>query len=362
MKNFILKIFLLAGLTVLPIITINFIIDPLQCFRVAKWYKPLFDSNERMQSACLARSYNYNSIILGASHVQNFDPVYLDQIFGFSTLKLTLAGSTFYEQNQLLDLAIKTGKVQNVVWGVDTNILNDDPKRTRGDVMAFPEHVFRPNLINNIKFLLDPYLIKHYFKMAAHYFLGVYSEYTDLRYLNNWEKSFTFSKERVLLYFDAVKKGKFEAMENTNTKLASIVPDDASKENINENILKIIKNNPQVHFKIFFPPYTTLRFVDLFVTNRPMLEMELDLKGYLIENLVSLENVEVFDFQDVREITQNLDNYKDLSHFSGTVNKYILDSLKSGRHRIRQGEERDSSKRLRAQIENFDFTDLESKK
>ena len=358
MPKLLVKIAILICITILPLALINFIIDPLQCFRVAHWYKPLYDPNERVQSACLARSHPYNSIILGASHVQNFDPEFINQSFNFSTLKLTLAGSTLYEQNKLLALAIKTGKVRNVIWGLDTNLLFDNPRRTRDDVSPLPEYIYKPSFFNDIIFLLDPYIIKHYVKMAAHTLIGVYDEYTSLRDLNNWGKKFTFSRARVLKYYAAVKTGRLKAMENSNLSLRPNSPDNVLRENIDENLLKVVRENPQVHFYIFFPPYTILRFADLYQSDRQMFAAERSLKSYLIHSLSGLKNVEIFDFQDVKEITHNFDNYKDFSHFSSSVDRYIIESLKSGRHRIKPGEEDKSLDRLRGQIESFDLDQL----
>lgn len=357
-KRFFVKIIFLVAITVAPLAVFNYIIDPLQCFRAAMWYKPLYDPNERVQSGCLARSHNYDTVIVGSSHVENVDPAFVDDTFGVSSVRLTIAASTLYEQNQVLSLAFERGVVKNVIWGLDTNILYDEPTRVRDDIVPFPYYIYEPKLFNNLLFLLDPYQIKHYAKMLVNDFTGKYNEFTDLRRLNSWENNFTFSGERVLDAFEAVNQGKMVAMQNTNEKLVVSDLSNLSTENIDKNVIELIKSNPDVHFTIYFPPYSILRFVELYNNDRQKLEAEWKLKNYIVSRLLDFKNVSVFDFQVDKEITHNLNNYKDLTHYSGAVDKYILSDLLAGRHQLKGGDENIFLNQLRAQIENFDFSDL----
>lgn len=50
--------------------------------------------------------------------------------------------------------------------------------------------------------------------------------------------------------------------------------------------------------------------------------------------LLPFGNVELFDFQPVADITHNLNNYKDLTHYSLEINEYIVKSFQNGQHRI----------------------------
>jgi len=353
MKQFILKSFLLISITILPLMLINYIVDPLQCFRPATWYKPLYDSNERVQSACLARSYQYDNIIIGASHSENFDPIEMDEIFRGKTLKLALAGSTLNEQQMVFNLALNTGQVKNVIWGVETNILNDDPNRVRDDIIKFPYHIYQPNLINNVKFLLDPYLIKHYVKIFLHEFFGKYDEYADLRYLNNWSHLFIFSKQRVLEIYNEIQTSGTRVMENDNLNNQNY-----STANLDQNIIKIIKGNPNVHFIIFFPPHSILRWVDLYDRNPAEFNQELELKKYLISKLIGMDNTSLFDFQSAEDVIYDLDNYKDLTHFSPRITEYIIDNFKSGGYSVSPNNISSSVESIKKQVAGFKMSKL----
>jgi hypothetical protein len=355
MKKLLLKIIILFSLTVLPLLAFNYIVDPLQCFRVAKWYAPLYDSNERVQSGCLARSHKYDTIIMGSSHVENIDSAVIDKVFGVSSIRLTVAASTVYEQNRVLNLALKTGQVKNVIWGLDTNILFDTSTRVRDDIVPFPSYIYEPNWYNNILFLLDPYIIKHYVKMLAHKFVGKYNEFTDLRTLNSWEQLFTFSEERVWQAYGSVKQGKMAAMQNTNEKLEVGDINNLSTENIDKNILDLIKANPQVNFTIYFPPYSILRFAQLYEIDQQKLAVEIKLKEYLVNKLLEQKNVQVFDFQLEKKITHDLNNYKDLTHYKKGVDAFIINALQGQKDRVIKDENRRYSfgAEILKQVEDF---------
>lgn len=329
MKKLLLKIIILFSLTVLPLLAFNYIVDPLQCFRVVKWYAPLYDSNERVQSGCLARSHKYDTVIMGSSHVENIDSAVIDKVFSVFSIRLTVAASTVYEQNRVLNLALNTDQVKNVIWGLDTNILFDTPTRVRDDIVPFPYYIYEPSWYNNLLFLLDPYIIKHYAKMLVHDFTGKYSEFIDLRTLNSWEQLFIFSEERVWQAYGSVKQGKMAAMQNTNETLEVGNINNLSTENLDKNILDLIRANPQVEFKIYFPPYSILRFAQLYETDQQKFAAEIKLKEYLVNKLLEQKNVQVFDFQLEKEITHDLNNYKDLTHYKKSVDDYIINALKN---------------------------------
>lgn len=345
------KIGLLLFLTVVPVMVINFIVDPLQCFRKPSWYEPLFDTNQRMQNPCLARSYEYDTIIVGTSNVENIDPRYADQRLGVDTLKLAMAGSTLHEQRQIAELALQTGKTDRLIWGIETALLGDDPSRVRDDVTRFPWHLYRADMLGDSLYLLDPYLTKHYAKMLANRVAGFNEQHTDVETLNMWEHLFEFSEERTLAFYELVK-GKNVKVMDTNTVILD------THDNIDQNVLATVDAYPDAQFDIFFPPYSILRFVHLATEDPEAYEIELRLKKYLIHALASRENVTVHDFQDVEDITHELNNYKDLTHYNAAINARVIDAIAYKTHVV---EDAQSIGRLHAQVEQYDISLIEAK-
>ena len=84
---------------------INFIVDPLQYYRRASWYPPHFSDNQRFQNPGLIRNYDYDTIVLGTSHSENFLASDIARILGRRALKLSISGSSIHEQSLTLRLA-----------------------------------------------------------------------------------------------------------------------------------------------------------------------------------------------------------------------------------------------------------------
>lgn len=112
--------FLLAAVVMysLAFMAFVYVIDPLQVYRAAS-YPPMFSEEERFQNPGLAKNYEYDTIIIGSSMTQNFVPSDVDRVFGGKTLKLSIEGSTAHEQYLTAKLALSTGQVKRVIWGLD---------------------------------------------------------------------------------------------------------------------------------------------------------------------------------------------------------------------------------------------------
>ena len=353
MRRFIKEALLLVGITVVPLMLFNFIVDPLQCHRQATWYAPLFDPNQRMQNACLARTQQYNTVIMGTSHVENFDPIHVNEALGTQTLRLATAGSTLHEQKTILNLALTTGRVERIVWGLDTNLLYDGPETFRDDITPFPHYIYKRTGL--ILYLLDPYLIKHYTKMAAHRLFGAYSQYTDLRYLNSWRYSnFSFGESYVIDRFHRIHAARTENAAN-GISFGPMIKDADAQTNMMHNVVHLVETHPDVHFDIVFPPFSILRYVSDQEWFPEYIENEFKAKALLIDTLLPFSNVTMHEFQSESDITHNLNNYKDLTHFSGDVNDIIIEAIARGTHMLAPETDTGTSviDALQGQIDNY---------
>ena len=108
-----------AILLAIGVALLTSIIDPLQFYHKATWYSPVFSTEQRYQNPGLARNYDYDTIIIGTSMTENFIPAEVDKALGGKTLKLSIRGSTADEHFKIASLALQTGKVKKVLWGLD---------------------------------------------------------------------------------------------------------------------------------------------------------------------------------------------------------------------------------------------------
>src|SRR6185437_11115210 len=111
----------MAGATALLVAaaaTTIFVLDPFQVLRPARGTPNLYGVPE-FQIPGLARFYPYDAVVIGTSTSNNFTPDDLAAALGWRAMNFALAGSSIDEQRAALDVALRTGKVRDVFWGLD---------------------------------------------------------------------------------------------------------------------------------------------------------------------------------------------------------------------------------------------------
>lgn len=300
-----------------------YIVDPLQMYRKASFYPVLFSSQERYQNAGLARSYDYDTIILGSSMTQNFVPSYVESVMGGEVMKLSIEGSTAMEQGTVGKLALSTGKVERVLWGLDYFAMRQD---VDAEPVDMPMYMYDNNPFNDYEYLFNISNIKQAVG-ALTLPEDQYKGYRNLDTLRNWDKSAKYSQEAVL-----------QTWEKARTKEIGYGKNEFSLDNVkavfNKYVLNLIKENPDVEFTFYYPPYTILRQQVWAETNPVRAENQYAMKKYMFEQFSQYPNVKVYDFQEDTSITYDLSQYKDLSHHSQAINELIIREIAEDKNRV----------------------------
>jgi hypothetical protein len=124
-------------------------------------------------------------------------------------------------------------------------------------------------------------------------------------------------------------------------------------QNFEQDAVSLIRNNPNVKFKIFFPPYSILHFAAIKTASPATFKIFQRFSRYALIELAKLPNVELYDFRDAAEITHNLDFYLDVIHHSPEVDRTVLANLKSGKGRVDPNDPAASIDRVTSQVEAY---------
>ena len=89
----------------------------------------------------------------------------------------------------------------------------------------------------------------------------------------------------------------------------------------------ISSKNKNCQFYLFFPPCSTLRYALIAQESPKSFEEILEFRNYLAQRLAMLDNVELYFFQNKKEIVDDLSNYTDPAHYSDVINTFILKSI-----------------------------------
>ena len=127
------------------------IVDPFCIFHKPIFKNHRFFANEVFMNlgqieTFLTKTNDYDSILIGTSHTENFYANDITQAFGsVGTLKLCLSGGYPIELETITQKAIDTGKVKNVVYGFEIYGFSE-PKNTPHQQRVFPYNVYKNKL------------------------------------------------------------------------------------------------------------------------------------------------------------------------------------------------------------------------
>jgi hypothetical protein len=290
------------------IIVINFILDPFGIHSVRDTY--LNDGRyERYQNIGIIRNSSYDSIITGSSLSENMKPSLIDGSLS-NTIKIPISGASAREQSMLINSS-NLKNVQKIIWDVHYTAYKGSADRMH-DSIPFPQYLYDESIINDLQFYGSFDSVKFSFKkvfFSKKYFSSNFDE------IYNWYDTYksTFNRDSVYKYIENKQSMPVDCTEYTFSNL---------RNSFVVNILPIIKNNPNIEFKMWIPPYTHYYYLDMYKCKS--LEDILEFKKYLIVEFDKFKNVKMYDFSIDYKTINNLDNYKDTHHFNQKISDKIL--------------------------------------
>lgn len=295
----------------------NWAVDPLQVFRRATFYTPHFSENQRYQTPGIARHYAQPIVILGTSHMENMVPSRVASALGESAVNMAIAGSSLREQQLALSLALATGKVKRVVWGIDYSAL------TWGDILVeewgeFPDYLYRSDIRLLSRYLLSSQTLADGWRALSQ------KPMLSLEERNTWWRSHEFSRARVLAAWRHETAVWTPAMRET-VRMKIVWP--TLRAVLERRVFNMIRKHPRIHFDLVLPPYSMLAYANDFRIHDEYFFQRLLMRDALKQFAAQQSNVSLWDFQSDIRITANLDHYKDLEHFGLPINRLMLAAM-----------------------------------
>ena len=352
-KKILITFFISTIIFTMILSSFNFIIDPFQQYRKPTLYKTFYtEYNERSLNAGLAKTSTYSSIITGSSMTQNFLISKASEILP-NPIKLTISGATAHEINLILNTAFKSNnEIKNILIGLDVYALSGKPNRLKNGDDSIPIYLYDYNYFNDIFYLANITTIQESIRSLLNKYM---KNKNDLNW--NYENMYQwqhkteneFGRDKVLkmLVDNPLSNNNFNKIEYSFETM---------KKSFDYNYLQIIKNNPNTNFIFFYPPYSVIAFKDW--EKKEILDDILKFKLYVIEEFSKLQNVTLYDFQSAIDITTNLDNYKDFTHYHQNINNWMIDMIKENRYLVTKENIDEHLENLRKQIKEYDLNKI----
>ena len=281
--------------------------------------------NERSQNNGITRNFDYDMLITGTSMTQNFKASEADRIFNAHSIKVSYSGGSYKEVNDNIKLAIKSNKnLKRVIRCLDMNMFYNDKDIMREDLGAYPIYLYNDNLFDDVKYIYNRNVIfDRCVPMIGNVWQGETGGITSFDDYSSWmpEWSGHFGKDTVLEKREPYTKPVEENCLSDEEK--SII-----KSNIEQNVTETALKNPNIQFYYFFPPYSAAWWGDIYQSSDLLKQIEAE--KYVIEMILECDNIHLFSFNNFVEITTNLDNSKDSSHYGEWINSLMLQYMHDG--------------------------------
>ncbi|WP_321311726.1 hypothetical protein [Halarcobacter sp.] len=332
------------------IVIFNFIVDPFQQYRKAFFYT--FDTEKpRYLNAGLAKNYDYDSVLIGSSMVENFYAKDIEKYLGFKkVIKLATRGGTIYEEMKTLETAINNQNVKNVLFGLDIYAFSLIAQPVELNE-KFPEYLYDDDISNDIIYLLNFSVLKNSIEsLFKPYNKEKINE--NLNSLYSWQREYSssFTLENYKLQLQSLY------LISKNPISGKLFDLNSLKEKFDNVLLPIIKKNKDKNFYIFYPPYSVGQYKIMELSN--YFENHLKFKKYIFNKLKKYKNIKIYDFQCVDKITHDLKNYKDLAHYSEDINLWMLKQISNNNYLVTSKNVDIFIKKLNEQTKKYDISGL----
>ena len=296
----------------------DFVVDPFQQYRKPSWHAPHFYRTlQRHINPGIAKNYDYDTVITGSSMMENYSNAEAGRILEGRAINLAMGAATAYELRQLLSTIIATGKAKHIVLDMNYNAFAGSPtSQVVGEPL--PLYLYDRNPINDLHYLLQWQTLSKSIEIISNSRRSRFSADPDRPWY--WADEYPFSKQTVLHGLDL---GDINRTYRQSPRTL-----DAMMASFETNLLPIFRSHPDVRFSLVYPPYSALVWRDF--AQRNQLDVTLAFRRRVFEVLRGLPNVALHDFQTRRDWVTNLDNYKDIYHFSPLVSRELLISVARG--------------------------------
>ena len=309
---------------------------------------PYIVDNQLSQNPGMAVNMIYDSAIVGSSMTVNFNTNDFANVMGLNTIKLSYSGALPRDDYNILSFiydeesyARQNSDVKAIFMVIDPNVMTADINATKYEL---PEYLYDDNYINDINYLFNKDVLFQYILKPI-----IQRQCTDLStvYYSWWTPEY-YNEQWVMPNYVPVEK-----VDEVTGEDAYI---EATRLNLETNILPFIQEHEETTFYIFFAPYSVLYWYDVMQENH--LDATLYQVEYIAGRLLECDNVRLFDFMDNEEIITDINNYADEIHYKPEFNSWMVQCFKDGNQEIFEGDIEKDMQHLKDIVTTYDYDSL----
>lgn len=336
-KYFILLCSLFAGICFLTALS-TFIIDPYVYFHKAWGLKQLWAKSYAMIPGLL-RNEEYDTVLFGSSIAQNFLISDLNTLYNGRSIKATSPGLPAEALSKYIELACRKKSFRHAVIAVDHFAFTKSPETSP---RLQYDYLYKKSIFP-VRYLLSNDSVNSSFKMVRANVKQLFSK----KKVKDLDRDFMFGwyKKCSQAHFEA---GIKEGIRKKSTPLAITA---AAFENLEKYLFRHIKENPDITFDLFFPPYHIYFWCAM--KKEGKLEGYLRFRDHIIARATAFSNVRFHDFQAETSIICHGELYRDETHYSTETNRKLIGMMKSKSHLAGEKEGSGNTRKIRDLIPRY---------
>ena len=295
-------------------------------------------ADDRYYNAKLACTEDYDAIFMGTSLSQNFKCSELDSMFETNSIKFTFSGGRLSELSSVFNLASSKRNIKMVVLEMESFLLF-------GQMRPFPYELYGknqiPRIIRDIKETLS---IPPIFEIIHGIRKGGYGQTRDSIYA--WQGPNVCSE---------VNFARYVINECERTPIHETEPNEMyvnkSQVCMDTYLKPLLEKTKEAGISIycFFPPTHIMSYKTSWAT-------EVEIKRKLYEILLKYPNVKLYDFSIAKNIVRNANLYRDLMHYDGSINSWMLKQMLEEHFIVTPDNSDDYLLDFQNTIKNYDYT------
>ena len=288
-----------------------YIVDPFFQYRVKD---NQYLVNTGYCSPGLIKKYDYDTILIGSSMVQNFDMELFRKELNCKPLHVGVAGMYDEDLIEYIKLANNVGKADAYYLCIDISRFALETEKNSVD------YLMKNDLLSKMRYSISYESLLRF--MPIDIALSVYKK---MGYTLPESFEYRISIDKLGYYAHQIVYGEDVVINNWKTGTDAVAPVDTTNlynrlvEGIDNFLKQVDFSKGQYYF--FFPPYSSLFWYD--AQNQGYMKQYLDAEKYFVKK-VSEKGATVFQFQ-ADDLTTDLNNYKDTTHYSAEINDWMTD-------------------------------------
>ena len=292
-------------------------VDPYEIYHRALFYSPPYNSGTQVYSnAGVARSFTYDSIIVGSSVTENCTPSVYDAALGGRFVKLCMNGGLSRDHARMMDAAFASHEIRQVVYGLDLFAYSQYYNNLKAPM---PEYLYDDNLLTDVHYWFNRSVLFSAIPEALSR-LGASDEDEARDRMYFWDPPEMPGEQALLSLVDLSSPLPEQPISQRLTEFA--------RGAVEENLLSYVRAHRETTFTVFFPPYSLLYWAN--EARNGEFETRLAQKELLMRALIGEENVRLFDFQTHDVWVRDYSLYYDLIHYTSPVNDAMATAMAQG--------------------------------